>query len=166
MSTPSVVKVGRTSNGYRLRVEGRGTMRESPAVLQFAAKALEDAAPSLTLDLSACEYLDSTFLGCLLILYKRYGLGTAPRLLVAATPEARRRLLTPNNLDAVIKTLAECPEVLGEDLTLPPAAIGATDLGLHVLECHRRLAEVEGPNRAAFGEVADRLARELLEAPP
>jgi len=163
MSTPSVVKVGRTGTGYRLRVEGRGTRRESPSVHEFAIRALEDEAPSLALDLSACEYLDSTFLGCLVGLYKRFGSGPMPRFSVAISPEACRRLLTPNHLDALIKTSPDCPPVIGEDLSLPVLALGASDLAWHIMECHRRLAEVEGPNQAVFAEVADQLARELSE---
>src|SRR5689334_5995318 len=64
MSAPSVVKVGRTTSGYRLRVEGTGTMRESPAVGEFAERSLRDGTSTLVVDLSACDYLDSTFLGC------------------------------------------------------------------------------------------------------
>jgi anti-anti-sigma regulatory factor len=166
MSTHSVVKVGRTCTGYRVRIEGRGTMRESPAVQQFALKALEAEVPSLALDLSACDYLDSTFLGCLLGLYKRFGVGHSPRLLIAAPPETRQRLLTPSHLDALIQTSGECPDVIGDDLTIPPLVLASRDLGKHILECHRRLAEIDGPNQAAFSEVVDRLAEELVPSGP
>jgi anti-anti-sigma regulatory factor len=164
MSVPSVVKVGRTRTGYRLRVEGQGTMRESPAVHQFAVRALEDETPALAVDLSACEYLDSTFLGCLVGLHKRYGRGKPPRLLIAASPEVCRRLLTPSHLDSLLNTSGECPEVIGEDLTIPPLALGGTDLGWHIMECHRRLAEVGGPDQDVFEAIADQLAEELLES--
>jgi hypothetical protein len=77
-------------------------------------------------------------------------------------PETKHRFLTANHVDALIKTTGDCPEFLGEYVTIPQPEPGSDDLGRHVLECHRLLAEVEGPNRAAFGEVADRLARELV----
>src|SRR5262249_26825717 len=136
MSVPSVVKVGRTRNGYRLRVEGKGTMRESPAVQQFAVRALEDETPALAVDLSACEDLDSPFLGCLVSLHKRYGYGKPPRLMIAASPEVCRRLLRPSHLDTLLNTSGECPEVIGEDLTIPTVALGGADLGWHIMECH------------------------------
>jgi hypothetical protein len=47
MSPPSVVKVGRIRSGYRIRVEGRGTLRESPAVHEFAGHVLRDGASTL-----------------------------------------------------------------------------------------------------------------------
>ena len=39
------------------------------------------------------------------------------------------------------------------------------DLGRHIMECHRRLAELGGSQAASFRSIADHLARELGEAP-
>ena len=161
MSPPSVVKVGRIPPGYRVRVEGRGTLRESPAVHEFAGLALRDGASTLVVDLSACDYLDSTFLGCLVDLHRRHGSGQPPRLLIAASPAVRRQAFAANHLEPLFHYVDECPEVIGEDRVIPPLVLGASDLGWHILECHRRLAEVEGPNQSAFGTVVEGLAREL-----
>jgi anti-anti-sigma regulatory factor len=166
MSPPSVVKVGRIPPGYRVRVEGRGTLRESPAVHEFAGHALRDGASTLVVDLSACDYLDSTFLGCLVDLHRRHGSGQPPRLLIAASPAVRRQAFAANHLEPLFHHVDECPEVVGEDRVIPPLALEASDLGRHILECHRRLAEVEGPNRSAFGAVVEGLARELSGSRP
>jgi anti-anti-sigma regulatory factor len=156
-----VVKVGRIRSGYRIRVEGRGTLRESPAVHEFAGHVLQDGASTLVVDLSACHYLDSTFLGCLVDLHKRHGSEQPPRLLIAASPAVRRQAFAANNLEPLFHHVDKCPEVVGEDQVIPPRALGASDLGRHIMECHRRLAEVEGPNQSEFGAVAEGLAREL-----
>jgi anti-anti-sigma factor len=162
MLAPSAIKVGRTSTGFRVRVEGKGTLRESPAVQEFAGQAFRDEACTVVVDLSACDYLDSTFLGCLVTLHKRYGCGQTPRLLIAASPAVRQRVLAPNHLDSLFRIIGECPEVFSED-TVSPVALGSRELGWHIMECHRRLAEAGGPNREAFGQVAEGLARELVE---
>src|SRR4051812_36843229 len=133
MPTLSTLKVGRTRDGYRVRVAGRGTMRESPAVHQFAMHAIEDGPGNLVIDLSACDYLDSTFLGCLADLHKRLGRSGTPRFAVAAPPQARRRLLAPSHLDALLNPIEEAPEVIGEDLDLPANAMSPGELGLHVM---------------------------------
>ena len=161
MSPPSVVKVGRIRSGYRIRVEGRGTLRESPAVHEFAVHALRDGASTLVVDLSACEYLDSTFLGGLVDLHRRHGAGQPPRLLIAASPAVRRQAFAANHLEPLFRYVDECPEVIGEDRIIPAPTLRASDLGSHILECHRRLAEVGGPNQSAFGAVAEGLTREL-----
>src|SRR5579875_1841293 len=56
----------RTESGYRLRVQGRGTMPQSHCVQNFVAEALAKDDRVVVLDLSEADYLDSTFLGCLL----------------------------------------------------------------------------------------------------
>jgi anti-anti-sigma regulatory factor len=161
MSAPSVIKVGRTHTGYRLRIEGKGTMRESPAVEEFARYAFQQEPCALVVDLSTCEYLDSTFLGCLVILHKKHGRGQSPQLSITASPQVRQRVLAPNHLEALFCIVGECPAVIGEELVLTSVALGPGDLARHILECHRQLAEIEGPNRRAFEQVADELAREL-----
>jgi len=166
MSAPCVEKVGRTTSGYRLRVEGTGTMRESPAVGEFAGHALRDGTSTLVVDLSACDYLDSTFLGCLVNLQKRHGRGQPPRLLIAASPSVGRRLFAANHLEPLFRFVDECPGVVDEDETIPPLAPGSRDMGTHILECHRCLAEEGGPNQAAFRQAADALGRELGESRP
>jgi len=162
MSTPSVVSVGQTRSGSAIRIEGRGTMRESPAVHEFAVQVLNQGSERLVIDLADCEYLDSTFLGCLVDLHKRYGTSEPPRFVVSAPAETARRLLAATRLDTLLHPTEERTEFLGESVVLPPQVLEAIELGRHVMECHRRLAEIAGPNQAIFERIADQLAQELV----
>lgn len=166
MPSPTALKVARTPGGHCIRVEGRGTMKESPTASQFALKALEAPGATLVVDLSGCEYLDSTFLGSLVEMQRRAGGGNPPRFAVSAPPEVVKKLLGPTRLDAVLKSRPEPPQVVGEYLTLPAADPASPDVMRHVMECHRRLAELGGPQQAAFAAIADNLERELQKAPP
>ncbi len=67
---PCQIGIYRTLTGYLFRITGRGTLRESPAFRDFVCGAIEDGA-QVVLDLSACEHLDSTFLGCLVMIHQR-----------------------------------------------------------------------------------------------
>lgn len=158
----STTKVSRTRSGYRIRIEGRGTMRESPTVHAFAKHVLNSEPGSLLIDLSACEYLDSTFLGGLVDLHRHYGFLRPSRFLLVAPPEVRKRVLAPNCLDNLFDYLEDDPGVIGEDMVLPTLSLTREELGLHVLDCHRRLVELGGPAQAAFQGVVDRLAEELV----
>jgi anti-anti-sigma regulatory factor len=160
MSASCRLQVGRTHGGYRIRVEGKGTLRESPALQEFAEQALDHGPGTFVLDLSACQHLDSTFLGCLIGLHRRYGLGPAPRFAIAASPQTHR-LLAPTRLDSFLNLTEERAEFTGEEVYLPVDSKGSADLGRHIMECHRQLAEVEGPDRVNFQQIADRLAGEL-----
>jgi hypothetical protein len=162
MSAPTVIKVGRTGSGYRVRVEGRGTLKESPAVQEFAGRVLGEGEADLVVDLLYCDYLDSTFLGCLLTLQKRHGAGPSPRVLIAATDQVARRLFAASHLGSLFRFVDAGPAVVGAEEPLPTAPLDARNLAWHVMECHRRLAEVDGPDREAFAQVADALASELV----
>src|SRR4051812_26393353 len=50
MSALSKTRVSRTPSGYYIRVEGRGTLRESPAVHAFAGHVLESEPGTVVLD--------------------------------------------------------------------------------------------------------------------
>src|SRR5437764_877285 len=104
------IRVARTAAGFLARVEGWGTMRESPLLQGFAGECLDRDASSLVVDLSACGYLDSTFLGCLVGLHQRFSRGNPPRFVVAAGPEQRQRLLAPLQLHKVLKVIDEAPQ--------------------------------------------------------
>lgn len=160
MPAPCVLKVARTPTGYCIRVEGRGTMRESPAASEFASKSMEAGGATLVVDLSACDYLDSTFLGCLVEMKKRAGKAAPPRFGVSAPEDRTKKLLGPTKLDLVLRPTPEPPQVVGDFVTLP-AAGASPDLMRHVMECHRLLAELGGPQQAAFAAIADNIEREL-----
>lgn len=162
-SSQSALKVARTPTGHSIRVEGRGTMRESRTASEFAARTLEVPGATLTIDLSACDYLDSTFLGCLVEMQNRAGRAAPPRFVASAPPEKVKKLLGPTKLDLVVKTTAQPPEVVGEYLALPAADPLSANIMRHVMECHRRLAELGGPQQAAFAAIADSVERELRE---
>jgi anti-anti-sigma regulatory factor len=161
----SAIRVAHTTAGFLVRVEGWGTMRESPTLQGFASECLEREASLLVVDLSPCDHLDSTFLGCLVGLHRRFGGGDPPRFVVAASPPQRQRLLAPLQLHRVLTLIDEAPQA-GQWLTLYPfdESSARNDLrqaGQHILECHRRLAELGGVNEAVFGPIVEQLASEL-----
>jgi anti-anti-sigma regulatory factor len=162
MSTRSATRVSSTRSGFWIRVEGRGTLRESPAVHALVCQLLDSESVTAVLDLAACDYLDSTFLGAVVDLHRRYSIADPGRFLVSASTEARDRLFGPNCLETLFRYAEEGIEPLGGGFELPALALGRDDLGRHVLECHRRLVEQGGPNQAAMEGVVERLADELF----
>jgi anti-anti-sigma regulatory factor len=161
MPFSSVLKVGRTATGCVLRVEGRGTMRESRAAHELAIRCLPESTCTVAIDLSDCENLDSTFLGCLIDLQRRFGRGATSRFSVASPSEKCRRLFEIAQVQRALNITRESPSILGEYLLVPPAALDSSQTAHHILECHRLLGEFEGPSQAAFRAIADQLEKEL-----
>src|SRR5687768_15889346 len=117
----AALKVGRTPNGYCVRVEGRGTMRESRAVHEFASQSVGgERGETLTVDLADCDYLDSTFLGCLVELHRKLGAARPPRFAVVTSPERAKRLFGPMCLDQVLNISQQPPDWVGEPVTVSP----------------------------------------------
>ena len=57
------ITVARFDRGFCLRIEGPGTMSESPVMHAFAERVLSGPEGEVVVDLGACTYVDSTFLG-------------------------------------------------------------------------------------------------------
>ncbi len=162
----SMLRVGRTASGFFVQVEGRGTLQESPALQEFAVQSLEGPRRPSTLlvDLSHCDYLDSTFLGCLVSLHRKYNRTSPHRFQMAASRDQSQKLLAPSQLNHLLEVTEVRPEPIGDVVELAGPLLPTADLGRHILECHRQLAELGGSQAASFRSIADHLARELGEA--
>lgn len=162
-SARSVLKVGRTTTGYVVRIEGRGSVHESPGLKALALEALDGSPETeLTVDLSDCEYLDSTFLGCLVGLHSRFNAGGDDRRLrVAGSDDELGRLFGPTGLERILPRHDGDSSDVAAWLDVPAAELDRAELGRHLIECHRRLAEVGGPEAETFTAIADQIENEL-----
>jgi anti-sigma B factor antagonist len=165
MSSGPRITVARFDQGYCLRVEGAGTMSESPVIHAFAERVLSGPDGQVIIDLGACTYVDSTFLGGLVSLFKRHGKTKSDgpeRFAIFAPASIRQSLFGTSRLDRVFPFVDELPLTGVESLPLEAqTTTSREELGHYIVECHRRLAELGGPDAEAFGRVADALSDEL-----
>jgi anti-anti-sigma regulatory factor len=166
-SSAAAVTVAPTREGCCVRVTGRGTVRESAAARDVATRTLdaEGADAVVVFDLSDCDYLDSTFLGCLTGLFQAAGRSKPPRFLVAGPADVRKKLMGACRLDKLLPSIETAPQVVGPFVDVP--AVDDSDpieIARHVMACHRALAAVDGPMRVAFTRIADQLEKELAAA--
>ena len=150
--------LGRARAGSVIRIEGRATMRESPA-LRSAAEAALDAG-AIVWDLSECEYLDSTMLGCL-IGVRKLAEQRGRRMDIVADGSQQVKLFSTSSLHKYFEFLDAAPAIQGLWLAIEPERVDNTELSRHVLKCHERLAERGGEDGEAFRRVCDRLSTEI-----
>ena len=86
------------------------------------------------------------------------------RFRVAVPRNKSQKLLGPTRLNHLLDLTEVCPEPISDVVELSGRILPTADLGRHVMECHRRLAELGGPREESFRSIADQLARELGEA--
>ena len=158
------MQVSKTDAGYVVRITGRGTMLESPALAEFAAGCLANSGDSLLVDLSACEYLDSTLLGCLVTLHRRFGNANPPRFEIAAADDVCERLFGPTRLVRFFNVIKEAPAAVDTSVPLECSMPERDEFGRHIMRCHKELADLGGPESDSFARIAERLARELGES--
>ena len=136
-------------------------------VTKTGEQPLPEASPDarmdqVVLDLSACTYIDSTFLGGLVSLFKRHVSGRPDRFAIYAPAPLRQSLFGTSRLDRVFPFVDELPLVGAERLPLEVQSTTSRDeLGSYVVECHRRLAELGGAEAETYGRVAEAIAQEL-----
>jgi len=162
MPTAAKLTVGCDGAGIVARLHGHGTMRESPCFQRLVTEALVGEPEAvMTVSLFDCDYLDSTFLGCLISLTKKFSLDEPPRFLLAADAEKRKLLFGSTCLDRVMKFADAEPICSGDCVPLETACLESREFAVHAAECHRRLAQAGGPQAAAFDRIAARLESEL-----
>lgn len=146
-----------------ISLQGRGTYTQSDAFFE-AAFACVDAGQALTVDLSECEYLDSTFLGTLHALVDHAEVAGV-RVTLQGVREYVRGLFEELKMDTVISRIAE-------ERTAPPARLqplqpsekGKKPDYRMILWAHEILASLSEQNREKFDFVIQTLRRELGEA--
>jgi anti-anti-sigma regulatory factor len=159
MGDRASVSAARFPGGVTVKVEGPGTMSESRVVHAFAEEILKQPRERVLIDLQACSYLDSTFLGGLVSLLKRHG---DQRFAIYAPADKRRLLFSVSRLDQLLPFSDEAPPGGEPDLSLEVAPLASREeLAHYIVECHRRLAELGGAEAQDFGRVADALEGEL-----
>ena len=149
-----------TENGCLVRVVGRGTLKDSPAFRAFVQRCLATRGYHVTVDLSDCDYLDSTFLGCLIGLHKMGGEGDS-RLKFYAQDGRCTRLFSWSMLDRYLQVSDRCPPTTDEFQEIPSCELDARELGVHIMQCHQRLAAAGGPEAEVFESIVAKLSKEL-----
>ena len=151
--------VAPSARGYVVRVQGNGTSKHSPTLAAFVKSVFEDdGETSVAVDLLTCDYLDSTFLGCLLNLQRA---GTESRFEVVVDEAARERLLAATRLDSYLNLVGKPPRSTSPFKKLESGAVSEHEFGQHVMESHRALAEVPSEFASRFKQIASQLMSEL-----
>lgn len=149
------------THGLVVYLSGRFTMNESWQFQEFLCQTLSsDKQLASIVDLNECEYLDSTFLGCLVKIHKQF----PARLVLSANEESSARLLQTCHLHRLFQFLSTpLTDVTTEPICLSTPSMDRVDFGHHVLDCHRQLAEIASPSQAAFHRIVEHLEQELGE---
>ncbi len=154
----SQVFVAPIENGICVQIVGKGSMHESAFIRDAIVKVLKnDPSAQAVIDLSRCDYLDSTLLGCLITIHKV----AAGRWRIVAPQKVVDAVLKPTRLDSMLPITPDAPVLLADPVRLDIPPTRMTDLTTHLYECHAQLAQVPGPLQSVFSKIAEQMKRDL-----
>lgn len=159
---PASIQLAWAEDSAIIKWHGRGTLRESPFFKTFVTRLLDESKGIRVLvDLVDCEYLDSTFLGCLVGLHRRHNANHQSRFELLADGASTARLLAPCHLDKVLPIQRDVPDPDSDWTPIDWESASPEQLGQHVMACHQLLAETPCPQAPAFRRVAEHMEEEL-----
>lgn len=158
---PCAVQVRQEQQIATLRIEGRINMNSCPAIGHWADACLAEGVSQLRVDLSRCSYMDSTFVGTLLSLYRRCK-DRAPGTfaLVAPSPPCAQ-VLRQMHLLEILNVLPQADTGTTGWTTLPLEPDGQTAVIGQVVQAHQELAALPGEVGQSFRGIAEELSAEM-----
>ncbi|MFP4052571.1 MAG: SpoIIE family protein phosphatase [Phycisphaerae bacterium] len=164
----SALLMGSDDDGTFVSLIGRANWTSCPAFHDVCLAEIRLQHP-LTLDLTVCSYLDSTFLGTIQELVERADRQDVSIRLQGVRSEVRH-LFEELGMEGVLSHLQPDSRPLPdqmEPLAVPePSGEELLDSELRILNAHEALASLSEENRREFGTLIDRLRQELSEAQP
>jgi anti-sigma B factor antagonist len=150
-----------------VQVEGRATTPEGLALRRFAEERIAAGATAIWVDLCRCTYMDSTFVGTLMVLERaveRWG-----GELAAVSPSVQcTRVLYRMGLDGFfpLRSVEPAGGPAGEWTRLEPTLQDVSAFKAGTFEAHQELAGVPGRAREQFLPVVRAMEKELLAEKP
>lgn len=155
----SVLRVHRDPSRLTFLVAGRATMEHSMPLRRLAEQALADGCQELRVDLRNCLYMDSTFIGTLVLLRK--SVGAEGRFTLVCPSTACEKVLEAMTLDRlfVIDGADVSSSASWDEAT--PCPDDLSKLKYNVVQSHQELAALNGPAAGRCRAVAEMMQKEL-----
>jgi serine phosphatase RsbU (regulator of sigma subunit)/anti-anti-sigma regulatory factor len=153
------VLIGAGPGGTTISVNGRGTWMHC-AALHDAWPEIKRQAEGVTIDLSLCEMLDSTFLGTLQELCQRADREKVPLRIQGAVPQVRR-LFEELGMQRVLSHFSATMKPLPPQMRPLSACMNNQLNRQRMLQAHQALAGLSDSNRQEFSRLIEHLRAEI-----
>lgn len=174
MNSAASILVGVTNRAVHIKVEGKGSFQNSPALKEFFKEMLDRGHRIFVVDLDHCPVMDSTFMGTLAGLALRLRENGRGCLLVSNVNERNYDLLQNlglNNLFDIeskeshpVDSEGSMKEGVNSAPLEPDQPIGRSDQAECMIEAHEALVNADPENLARFKDVLEYLKQDLRTA--
>ena len=143
-----------------LEVRGKGRWTEADAFLETCRSVLEAGRP-LSVVLSECVYLDSTFLGTIHQLVSEANAAVSPPIELVGVSPALRHEFTELGMKEVAAAVRPGPANAPDTTPLSVGPAALREHQLRILKAHETLAALSAKNQERFRTVVETLRSEL-----
>jgi anti-anti-sigma regulatory factor len=171
VSVDSPISAGVFDGFSWIRLEGKGSFQNSPALKAIGDARIADGENRVVVDLEGCSGMDSTFMGTLAGLATRLAAVEGGGLMIAEPGERNRRSLEDLGLDFLMEIdppsavwrgkVDDIRNSLKSSESIEPIARGPR--GRHVLEAHQNLSNINERNARSFSTVVNMLEKDLSD---
>ncbi|MFP4216785.1 MAG: SpoIIE family protein phosphatase [Planctomycetota bacterium] len=158
----SAMLAGRDDGGAYISLIGRANWTSCPPFHDTCLTQLQENRP-LTLDLTVCSYMDSTFLGTVQELVDKADELGVPLQIQGVRSEIRA-MFEELGMSQVLSHIRRDSEPLPDQMEPIVVQDGATDElanEMRILQAHEALADLSEDNRKEFGALVGRMREEL-----
>lgn len=155
--------VGTVGGGFYIGLNGRATQRVCPTADRLVADYLagQPADPCITLDLTDCLWVDSTFAGWLIGVHKRLQRVAGARLLLAGCSDRCRGSFDKMRIAALFEFVAAEPPADVTEVTCSGSDRPDKATLQLMASAHEELASVDETNQRVFTPVATLLRHQI-----
>ncbi len=154
--------LGQNDGGVFVKIDGSATMALSAGFAALCDECRSRFGRPIFVDLSSCDWVDSTFAGCLVGQTVKARDADSPGFSLVSPSDACCSVLTKMGLAplllANVPPAPPLPEAFSPVTTQTYSAERVTET---VIDAHERLAEASETNREVFGRVADTFRADL-----
>ncbi len=145
---------------HRIKVSGRATFECAPPLRELAMSLAQTEFRAIRVDLGACEWMDSTFMGVLAMLALRAKAVNAV-MEICSAGEQNRMLLIGLGLKKLVSFSSESLETDGGWKAGSTEKKDLAENARTVLEAHQTLMNVDEQNVAKFEKVVDLVQKDI-----
>lgn len=161
MSNKGELMISKRGDVYRIKVTGRATFDCAPPIRDLVKKLETEPFSGILVDLSGCEWMDSTFMGVLAMMGLR-ARKSGVTMEIGAASDFDRNLLAGLGLTKLFEFTGNTIDGNEEDWQSGENDVVQAEEGARtVLEAHETLMDVDEQNVAKFGQVVDLVKMDL-----
>ncbi len=165
VSVPASILVGVTGKSVQIRVQGKGSFQNSPALKEFAKEMFDRGQRIFVIDLKMCSVMDSTFMGTLAGIALRLREAGSGSLQVINVNERNYELLRNLGLNNLFEIGSKPTETaVGSEETEAldhQQVVSRSDQAECMIEAHEALVGADPENLARFKDVLEYLRQDL-----